>query len=495
MAARFPLRLMLAAALSLGLAILLLVLLYATDVAFRVWDHLREAPWWFAAGYVAALLILLTGGAWLILRLLRPRRGRRPAAQVEIPDEASLEVRMAGAEAAGVDVETARRELARLRRRREAGELHVTLFGRVSSGKSSVVRALVPGAEPATGPRAGTTRAAGHYRWTSPAGDTLVLTDLPGLHEPDGSLDRSAREEATRAHVVVYIVDGDLTREQYDELRELLALGKPLVLALNKMDLYDADAVAAIRSRLVERVAGAERVQVVAVSAATTKEVLRVGPDGSEEWIVRPCEPRLGPLVEAVQRAIDDNPSALERLRDAAVFSLVSRQLDEAAEADRRKRAEAVVRDHTRKAVLGAMAAVSPGTDVVIQGYLGVKLVQELAAIYEVPVREIDIEQFVDHATRRAGGLVPLALAVVGNALKAFPGLGTLGGGAMHAVAYGLIFDSLGRAVVRTLESRGRLAERPALQSFEELIGEDLETRVGRLARLALERKPADGDA
>jgi len=492
---RTPLRLLLAAALSLALALVLLVLLYATDAALRIWEHLRDSPWWFMAGYFGALLALLSGGAWLVLRLVLPKRRARRTLAIEVPDEASLEARMARAETAGVDVGAARRELARLNERRAAGEIHVALFGRVSSGKSSVVRALIPGAGPEVSPRAGTTRAVAHYAWQSRAGDRLVIGDLPGLHDPGGGLDATAREEALRAHVVVYLVDGDLTRDQYDELRELLLFGKPLVLALNKMDLYSEAELAAIRARLNERVSGAERVEVVTVSAATTRALLRRLPDGTEERVERPCEPRLGALVEAVQRAIDASPAALERLRDAAVFSLVAQRIDEATVAKRRTRAEQLVAEQTRKAVLGAMAAVSPGTDVVIQGYLGVRLVQGLAEIYEVPVREIDVEQFVEQATRRAGGLVPLALAVVGNALKAFPGLGTLGGGLIHAVAYGLIFDSLGRAVVQTLESRGRLAIQPALQSIEELIGDNLEARVGRLARLALEHKPAAGDA
>jgi GTP-binding protein EngB required for normal cell division len=493
MSTRFHWRLFVAAALSMALALLLLVVLYATDVAFRVWEHLQTAPWWFVAGYGAALLLLLGGGVWLIVRLLTRDRGERPRPSVEVPDEASLQERMQRAETAGVDVAAARQELARLNARREVGEIHVALFGRVSSGKSSVVRALLPDAGAKVSPRAGTTRAVTHYTWTSDAGDRLVVSDLPGLHEPDGSLDTTAREEALRAHVVVYLVDGDLTRDQYTELDELLAFGKPLVLALNKMDLYTDAELAAIRARLLERVAHADRVAVVTVSAATSREVVRLLPDGSEERVERACEPRLEALVQAVQRAIDESPAALERLRDAAVFSLVARHIDAATQGARRQRADKLVTEHTRKAVVGAMAAISPGSDVVIQGYLAVKLVRGLAEIYEVPVREVDVEQFVEQATRRAGGLVPLSLAVVGNALKAFPGLGTLGGGVMHAVAYGLLFESLGRAIVHTLESRGQLVTQPALQSLEESVGENLEARVGRLARLALEYKSGPG--
>ena len=48
------------------------------------------------------------------------------------------------------------------------------------------------------------------------------------------------------------------------------------------------------------------------------------------------------------------------------------------------------VQGYSRKAVFGALAAVSPGTDILIQGYLGLNLVKELCALYEVPAREMD---------------------------------------------------------------------------------------------------------
>ena len=58
-----------------------------------------------------------------------------------------------------------------------------------------------------------------------------------------------------------------------------------------------------------------------------------------------------------------------------------------------------------------------------------------------------------------------IVLAVAGNALKAFPGLGTLGGGVLHAFAYALIFDSMvfltdsGRLILR-ISSCSRISPR-----------------------------------
>ncbi|MDT9150902.1 hypothetical protein RSW37_24540, partial [Escherichia coli] len=69
-----------------------------------------------------------------------------------------------------------------------------------------------------------------------------------------------------------------------------------------------------------------------------------------------------------------------------------------------------------------------------------------------------------------------LVLAVSGNALKAFPGIGTLAGGAVHAVAYGIIFRTLGRALTITLATRGELHPRQTAKLFEEKLGGNLET-------------------
>ena len=81
---------------------------------------------------------------------------------------------------------------------------------------------------------------------------------------------------------------------------------------------------------------------------------------------------------------------------------------------------------------------------------------------------------------------------MAGNGLKAFPGAGTVAGGAVHAVAYGLIFDALGRSLVQTLSEHGKLVPEAAAKEFEEGISEHVEAGVRRIARMALEEKPKD---
>lgn len=489
----------LALAVTLLTLLLLWVLLVLTDTLFDVWARLREGPAWFFYFYAGGFLAISGAGGFALWRLLRPRSGRRtqtarPQAPPQV-DRKKLEQRLEQGAAAGMDIAAMRRELALFQKNKDAGRIHVAFFGEISSGKSSLIKALLPEAKPAISVTGGTTRQIATYNWRSGGGDELVLADMPGTNEVGAGLDETAREEAVRAHLVVYVCDGDLSRTQFADLGSLLALGKPVIVALNKTDRYRGSELELLLKRLRERLQEPRsegkgepvRVDLVAVQAGGKREVLRVLPDGSEERVVREMPPRVDELCTVLQRHLDEDLEVLEKLRDTSVFVLVAKRLDEAELAHCRERAEELTRSYSRKAMVGAMAAITPGSDLVIQGYLGVSLVKELANLYEVPVRRMDTDLLLELVQKRVARSTTIMLAVAGNALKAFPGLGTLAGGITHAAAYGMIFDALGKAVARSLESRGALRPAQAAQVFEEGLSEDLEARARRFARLALD--------
>jgi uncharacterized protein len=449
-------------------------------------------PTWLQVVVLVPPAALSLAVGWLVGRLLlghrrapRPAAARSPAPPP--PSEEKIEQRLLEAESAGVDTSAAVVELSRLRERRAAGEVHIALFGEISAGKSSLVRALLPGAEAAVGVVGGTTRDLQEYRWSSPAGDRLVLTDMPGLSEVGRQLDALAREEALRAHVVIYLCEGDLTRDQARELEGLFGLGKPVILAVNKADRYSDSELQQVLSRLREHLATLGQAEVVAVSAGGEREVLRLLADGTEELVLRPIPPNVTALQQTLQRLIDSDPEALERLRDSAVFVLTARRLEEALGEQRRRRADALVDGYAKKAVVGAMAAMAPGTDLLIQGYLGTQMVRELSDLYQVPLRQADTDLLLKLVQKHVATSTTLLLAIAGNGLKAFPGAGTLAGGVLHAIAYGILFNALGRAVARSLESRGELHPVQAAIQFKETIGEDLENSARRFARMAFD--------
>ena len=479
-------RLFLAAVVLVGMLVLLAVMLSAAQFSLSLWQQLQTAPAWVVV-LIAALASLLLGfGVWLSWRIVRPPRSGTGKAATPLT-EAELQAQLEAATAAGVDVESALRELEELARRRQLEVIHLALFGEISSGKSSLVNALLPGASIETDVVGGTTTTIQHYHWQRESGDAVVLVDVPGLNQMEREYDPMVMEEAQRAHVVIFVCDGDLTRDEYLALQPLLELKKPLIVAFNKLDRYSDEDRQLIRRQLADRFASDPQVTIAGIATRPTRRVIKLGPDGAEHEEEQLLPPQIDELRAAVQSALDSNMALLEHLRDTAVFELTARKLEQ-SKADHRAKASAdLVKTYTRRAVAGGLAAISPGTDILIQGYLGTRMVKALCELYEVPVREIELQKLLTLTQKQIRTALPLLLAVAGNAAKAFPGVGTLAGGLMHAVAYGLIFDALGRAVTRTLETRGELRPAPASLMFRDNLATDVETQARKLLRLALD--------
>ena len=473
-------------------------LLFFTQTALNVWDRLAEGPRILLWAYVGAMVALVVLAIYLIWRLVirRPAKAQKAVAAKPL-SKADIEGRMREAAAAGVDVDEAREELQELATRQEAGAIHLCFFGEISTGKSSLIKALVPEADVAIDVVGGSTSDVRHFRWRNSEGSQVLLTDVPGTGGHEDGLDSVALEEAKRAHVVLFVCDGDLTRAESRAVGQLLEFEKPLVIVMNKADRLDLEEQAAVMQRLLERVDSlggtADRDRVVAVSAGGEVDVIEKAEDGSESVTRRQRPADIGVLVVAVNRMLEDDIRPLDVKRDRAVFRLAAEKLEEAEKQYRTQRAEQIIRNSTRKAVIGSLAAVSPGTDVIIQGYIGTAMTQELCSLYDAAPRDIDVEDFLNLSQSRVGKALPLTLAVAGNGLKAFPGIGTVAGGLVHAVAYGLIFDALGRSLVLTLTRHGELVPDVAAREFEEGISEHIEAGVRRVARLALEEKQDAG--
>jgi len=469
-------------------------LLFVTESALNVWDRLAEGRPFLLYTYVGVLAAIVVTALALIWRLVIRRKVTPPKARVEKPlTRSQIDVRLRDAEAAGVDIAAAQAELQDLASRREAGSIHLCFFGEISTGKSSLIKALIPAAEVKIDIVGGSTEDIRHYRWRDKSGAEILLTDVPGTGGHDEGFDDLALEEAQRAHVVLFVCDSDLTRAETDALKHLLALDKPLVLVMNKADRFDIEEQAALMHRLLQRLENIggelQRDRVVAVSAGGEVDVIERRDDGSESSTRRQRPADVGVLVVAINSLLDDDMEPLDDKRDRAVFQLAGQKLAEAEALYRVQRSEQIIRNSTRKAIIGSLAAVSPGTDILIQGYIGTGMTQELCKLYGATPRDLDIEEFLNLSQSRVGRALPLTMAVAGNGLKAFPGIGTVAGGFVHAVAYGLIFDALGRSLVLTLTKNGELVPEAAAKDFEEGISEHIEAGVRHVAKMALETK------
>ena len=481
-----PLRLIFIALFALIAAALLWLLISVLHSGIALWEDLQRLPGWAqltVIGLLAtALILLVAGGAWV----LGPRRRKSNRAVAPTRDE--VEQRVAALSQRRVETGPLQAELAELDRRARSAELYIAVFGEISAGKSSVIRALAPSADAAVDVRGGTTRVVSHHRAPLAGDNVLVLADVPGTHEAAGpAREQLAREESLRAHVVLYVCAGDLTRDQDAELRWLRGFGKPLVLVLNKVDQFSAAERNELERRLRERYADAADAFAV-VSAGGTERFERRLADGRSELVQRERKAEVAALSTLLQRYAGAGAQAFEPARAAAVLTAVDAQATALRAGAQQREADAVVAKYTRRAVVGAMAAVMPGTDIVIQGVLAAALIRELARLFDIPVREVDIDAFLGQVKLTLRTSTSLVLAIAGNAAKAFPGLGTLGGGVLHAIAYGLVFDSLGRAVAATLRDQRTFDSAQASASLAQLLADTSAERLKRIAGYALDR-------
>ena len=487
------LRLSVGLIISLVFIIAIAAMLFVTESALNVWDRLVQGPKILLYGYVAGMLALIVAAIWLIFRLLVRRKISETENAAQPLSQVDIEARLQAADVAGVDVEQARDELQELAARQEHGLVHLCFFGEISTGKSSLIKAMAPTADVSIDVVGGSTDDVRHHRWRNENGVQILLTDIPGTGGHDSALDEIAKREAQRAHVVLFVSEGDLSRAELDAVEWLLSLDKPLVIVLNKSDRYTANEQALLMEKMLDRISDiggdASRDQIVAVSAGGDIDVIEKRADGSEHSARRQRPADIGVLVVAINRLLEDDAASLDVRRDRAVFRLAAEKLAQAEAQYREQRAEQIIRGATRKAVIGALAAVSPGTDIIIQGYVGTSMTRELCKLFGAAPRDLDIEEFLTLSQSRAGKALPLSLAVAGNALKAFPGVGTVAGGLVHAVAYGLIFDALGRSLVLTLSKSGEFDPAAAAQEFEDGISEHIEAGVRQVARLALEQE------
>ena len=284
-------------------------LLFVTESALDLGDRLREGPAVLLYLYAFVMALLVFAVCWLIYKLV-VRRRPAPATAEKTLSKDDIEERLRTADRTGIDTSEAQAELKELAATQADGVIRLCFFGQISTGKSSLIKALVPEANVVIDVVGGSTDDVRRYRWQSDAGQEIYLTDVPGTGGHENGLDKVAADEARRAHLVLFVCDSDLTRAETNAVRQLLEFEKPVIIVLNKSDRYDQDELATLMGRLLEHIdelgGAVNRDQVVAVTAGGEAEVVHRDADGAEVTSKRSRPADIGVLVVAINRMLDE---------------------------------------------------------------------------------------------------------------------------------------------------------------------------------------------
>lgn len=447
-----------------------------------IWHYLQEAPLWVSFVYATGIMLVAIFVFYLYWSFIRPK----PKSEQKLKpiDESSLRDSMAQLAQRGVDVSEASLELQELDNRRGQENFYIALYGTVSSGKSSFIQALLPEQNIETHVLSGTTKNIEVYQYKN-----LAIIDLPGLDAADfdAESEKLALEETLRAHVVVFLTDSDLTQTEMRIITKLRNTKKPMVIALNKSDRYKDNEQNQLLKALENKTE--KKYPVALISTGGLENIVYQDAQGIQHKKVQKRQANIQPLLDSIEQVVANNPEILHRFRDVSMLMLAQKKLNTAQDQFNREQAENCIKSYTKKAVFGAMASVAPGSDLVIQGTLATKMVQSICQLYDISPKAMEIDQVIRMTGGKLKTSVSLILAVAGNALKSFPGLGTAAGGITHAVSYGMIFNALGNAVLESVSTLGTLDAQVTQQKFEENLLGPAQNLAKDLAKLALKIK------
>lgn len=234
--------------------VVLLIVFQFTDVAFRVWDRLQQTSTGFLLVYATGVGLIALLGAGLAYRIWTVgRRSRRKPVMARTLTLEALRARREQAVAQGIDTSAVDRELARLASKEVLTQtLEVAFFGQISTGKSSLIQTLLPQARVETSIIGGSTARIERYVYEDEQGLNLVLLDMPGTHQALAleGVEEAVLEATRRVHLVVYVVDKDITASDAQALAQLAGFDKPLVVALNKANLYNEADLALLKAQI-----------------------------------------------------------------------------------------------------------------------------------------------------------------------------------------------------------------------------------------------------
>jgi small GTP-binding protein len=277
------------------------------------------------------------------------------------------------------------REIEALAEKLRRDEIHVAVFGRVGTGKSSLLNALIGEKLFATSPLHGETRDTQHAHWRAVAHGRVELIDTPGIDELDGETREAlATAAARRADILIMVCEGDLTRIEFEALTTLARRGRPLLLVLNKADRYGADDQALLLQRLRKRCEGLLPAGHILAASADPRPatVIQLDESGREAESLRPRPPDVGTLRQLLWSVLEKEGKTIAAL-NAALFaseldSTIARRIVEA----RRAVAERIIRNYCLAKGLAVAANPVPVADLLAAAGIDVALVLHLGQVY-----------------------------------------------------------------------------------------------------------------
>jgi small GTP-binding protein len=310
-----------------------------------------------------------------------------------------------------------RAELAGLRQMHDkltSGRVEIVIFGEISTGKSALINALVGRDVASVDVRGGWTKEVWHVAWNGTGyclpglgSSQVVLVDTPGINEVGGAArGEMAREAAQRSDLILFVTDSDLNDTEHGNLVELAAYHKPLIVVLNKIDLYSRDQrdklLDVIRTSRLKDIVPPEHI-VPAAADPREREYIIQAADGSERSEWRTPEPDVTELKALILQMLDREGLSLIAL-NAALYAADKTDRVAALRVELRNyRAQQVIWSYATLKVIGVGLNPIPLADVFGGVAIDAAMIVTLAAVYGLDISKSDAQELAISIAKAAG--------------------------------------------------------------------------------------------
>lgn len=419
-------------ALVAALTVVLGLMIWLVNSIYQLYINIAWSAPPLLANVVVLLLIVLL--ALLITALIyygvmfwrsqnQPKRRKPKIKLPEAKTEAAAEnLRAIKKQVKQIEDEVSRQALLSRSREIETNlskrNLQVVIFGTGSSGKTSLINALMGRMVGKVSAPMGTTEVGETYQLELKGLEReILITDTPGILEAGVAgteREQLARQLATEADLLLFVVENDLLQSEFIPLKALAEIGKRNILVLNKIDLYTDEDKEKILARLRERVRSfISPSDVVTVSANPRTVKLENGE------IIQP-EPDVMPLIRRlanILRAEGDDLMADNILLQSQRLGEEARKI---IDAQRHRQADKVVERY--QWISAGVIAVTPlpVVDLLATVAVNAQMVVEIGKIYGC---DLNMERGRDLAlslgkTLASLGIVKGAIELVSRALQ-----------------------------------------------------------------------------
>ncbi len=365
----------------------------------------------------------------------------------------------------------------------QKNHFRIVIFGTGSAGKTSVINALLDRKAGKTAATIGTTISRQEYAYQNsdpapvdltPKGEAskvkrqISLLDTSGIQEI-GIMGQHRQLEALQiardADLLVFVTAGDLTASEYYELDRLAGLGKRVILAFNKIDLYLPSDRQRVLTKLKERtqqfltetdiVAIAAQPSPIKVSQYANPENLENNATIQEWWEDLPSDVAM--LKERIEIILSNEWEDLLIGNTHLQIQDLLQQVKVVITQERRQDAVKIIQRYQLIAATTVFANPIPAIDLLAGAAINTQMLIDLAKIYH-PDRPLKLKQAQKFAMTIAQQLLQLGcIEIATSAIASFFKVNALTyaiGGSMQAVTAAYLTHIGGLSFVEYLEQQ-----------------------------------------